>query len=31
MAGFARELLRGVNRFVVRISVAAALGGFLFG
>jgi sugar porter (SP) family MFS transporter len=31
MAGFARELMRGHNRFVIRISVIAALGGFLFG
>jgi sugar porter (SP) family MFS transporter len=31
MAGFARELVRGHNRFVIRISVIAALGGFLFG
>ncbi len=31
MAGFARELLRGGNRFVLRISLVAALGGFLFG
>ena len=31
MAGFAAEVLRGRNRFVVKISVIAALGGFLFG
>jgi len=31
MAGFAREVLRGGNRFVLGISVIAAIGGFLFG
>jgi len=31
MAGFAREALRGQNRFLVRIALIAAIGGFLFG
>ncbi len=31
MAGFARELVRDRNGFVLRISVIAAIGGFLFG
>ena len=31
MAGFARELLRGGNRFIMQISLIAAVGGFLFG
>jgi sugar porter (SP) family MFS transporter len=31
MPGFARELLRGGNPFIVRISIIAAIGGFLFG
>ena len=31
MAGFARELVRGRNQFVLRISIIAAIGGFLFG
>ena len=31
MAGFAAELFKGRNPFVVRISIIAALGGFLFG
>ena len=31
MAGFAREAFRGNNRFLLRLAVIAALGGFLFG
>jgi len=31
MAGFAREVLRGGNRFIMQISLIAAVGGFLFG